>query len=412
MADLVTDPRCSFCGSPKLESVVDLGRMPLANRYLTEEELASPEPDYPLHARYCRACHLVQVEPVTSREEIFEEYAYFSSFSTSWLEHSRAFAEWAVSEFELGPGRQVLEVASNDGYLLSYFRGMGVPVLGVEPAANVAKHATAKGIATLVRFFGADTAGEIRETSGPAALVVANNVFAHVPDLNDFSAGLKRVLAEEGVVSIEVPHLLQLIERTAFDTIYHEHYSYFSLLAIECILREHGLEVFDVQELPTHGGSLRVLAGHVEQSRPAGRGLAKVRADEDRAGLASPKAYSDFARRVQEVADSFRRYLEDALSQGRSIAAYGAAAKGNTFLNYVKVGDTEISMVADLSPHKQGRYLPGTHLPIVSPEELVSFAPDDVVILPWNIREEIRSQLRGQLSSRFIVAIPELDIAV
>ena len=408
-----SSPRCQFCGAPLSLSLVDLGVTPLANSYLPAEHLARPEPQFPLHARVCGDCRLVQVEAAATPSEIFGHYAYFSSYATSWVEHARRFTEMARARWGLGAASKVVEVASNDGYLLRHFVAAGVPVLGVEPAANVAESARAIGVETDVAFFGRETAQRLKATGHAADLLVGNNVFAHVPDLNDFVAGLACLLKAEGVVSLEFPHLLKLIEQVQFDTIYHEHFSYLSLLTTERILAAHGLRVFDVAELPTHGGSLRIMACHAAATRHAeGPGLAKVRRDEIAAGLDRDDGYRGFAPKVEAVRDGLLAFLRQARAEGRTVAAYGAAAKGNTLLNYCGVGADLIACVVDRNPHKQGCFMPGSRIPIHAPEKLAELRPDYVLILPWNLKDEITAQMaevRGW-GGRFVIAVPGLTI--
>ena len=380
-------PRCHFCAAPLTLSLVDLGVTPLANSYLAPEHLARPEPQFPLHARVCNRCRLVQVEAAATPEDIFGHYAYFSSYSTSWVEHARRFTEMARERWRLGPASKVVEVASNDGYLLRHFVAAGIPVLGVEPAANVAESARAVGVATEVAFFGLETAKRLKEAGHAADLLAGNNVFAHVPDINDFVAGLACLLKPEGVISLEFPHLLKMMTEIQFDTIYHEHFSYLSLLTTERILAAHGLRVFDVAELPTHGGSLRIMACHAGCSRHAeGPGLAKVRADEAAASLDRDEGYQGFAPKVEAVRTGLLAFLRQAKAEGKTVAAYGAAAKGNTLLNYCGVGADLISCVVDRNPHKQGCFMPGSRIPIHDPAKLAELRPDYVLILPSRTR--------------------------
>ena len=406
-------PRCHFCAAPLTLSLVDLGVTPLANSYLAPEHLARPEPQFPLHARVCNRCRLVQVEAAATPEDIFGHYAYFSSYSTSWVEHARRFTEMARERWGLGPASKVVEVASNDGYLLRHFVAAGIPVLGVEPAANVAESARAVGVATEVAFFGLETAKRLKEAGHAADLLAGNNVFAHVPDINDFVAGLACLLKPEGVISLEFPHLLKMMTEIQFDTIYHEHFSYLSLLTTERILAAHGLRVFDVAELPTHGGSLRIMACHAGCSRHAeGPGLAKVRADEAAASLDRDEGYQGFAPKVEAVRTGLLAFLRQAKAEGKTVAAYGAAAKGNTLLNYCGVGADLISCVVDRNPHKQGCFMPGSRIPIHDPAKLAELRPDYVLILPWNLKDEITQQMaeiRGW-GGRFVIAIPALTI--
>ncbi|MEI6559130.1 MAG: class I SAM-dependent methyltransferase [Rhodospirillaceae bacterium] len=406
-------PRCHFCAAPLTLSLVDLGVTPLANSYLAPEHLARPEPQFPLHARVCGACRLVQVEAAATPEDIFGHYAYFSSYSTSWVEHARRFTEMARERWGLGPASKVVEVASNDGYLLRHFVAAGIPVLGVEPAANVAESARAIGVATEVAFFGLETARRLKAAGHAANLLAGNNVFAHVPDINDFVAGLACLLKPDGVISLEFPHLLKMMAEIQFDTIYHEHFSYLSLLTTERILAAHGLRVFDVAELPTHGGSLRIMACHAGCDRHAeGPGLAKVRADEAAAALDRDAGYQGFAPKVEAVRTGLLAFLRQAKAEGKTVAAYGAAAKGNTLLNYCGVGADLVSCVVDRNPHKQGCFMPGSRIPIHDPAKLAELRPDYVLILPWNLKDEITQQMaeiRGW-GGRFVIAIPTLTI--
>ena len=386
--------------------------MPLANSYLDEWQLGEPEPRYPLHARVCDRCLLVQVDDVVPPEAIFGDYAYFSSYSDSWVEHARRFAEKAIRCLELGPESLVIEVASNDGYLLKHFRNGGVPVLGIEPATNVAAVAQAAGIPTEARFFGSGFASDLVAGRRQGDLLVANNVLAHVPDLNDFVTGLATVLSPTGVLVIEVPHLLRLIESVQFDTIYHEHFSYFSLHTAERVLYAHGLEVFDVEQLPTHGGSLRLWATHADSGRGVSERVLSVREAEDAAGLLDPLRYSGFSRHVERCRQSLFDFLGAAAAKQECVVAYGAAAKGNTLLNFCGVGVSDIAYVVDRSPHKQGRFLPGSHLPIRGPERVMETRPHYLLILPWNLRDEIIGQMEVVRSwgSRFVIPVPVVQL--
>ncbi len=407
------NPACNFCGAELVDTFVDLGEMALANSYLDNSGLAKAEPAYPLHARVCRSCFLVQVEAAVPAEEIFTDYAYFSSYSESWIAHARAYAAMAANRFELGPDSLVAEVASNDGYLLKHFMAAGIPVLGIEPAANVAKVAEENGVRTEVAFFGKETAERLRGEGLAADLMAANNVLAHVPDLNDFVGGFPILLKPDGVLTFEFPHLLNLINQVQFDTIYHEHFSYLSLLAVEKTLGAHGLAVFDVEELPTHGGSLRVYARHKDSTRHAdGPGLNSVREKERNAALDQLGAYAGFEPRVMAVREALLDFLHAAKAEGKTVAAYGAAAKGNTLLNYCGVNTDLIPFVVDRSPAKQGHYLPGSHIPIFAPEKIAGEKPDYVLILPWNLRDEIMSEMAyvRDWGGQFVTAIPELRI--
>ena len=368
---------------------------------------------YPLHVHVCDQCFLVQLEEYESAENIFTDYAYFSSFSDSWLKHSETYCNKMVSRFGLNENSFVVEVASNDGYLLQYFMRQGVPVLGIEPAANVAKVAVQKGVPSLVRFFGTELAREMAAEGRCADLVLGNNVLAQVPDLNDFVEGLKTVLKPEGVLTLEFPHLLKLMELNEFDTIYHEHFSYFSMLTTVRIMEAHGLKVFDVDELKSHGGSLRVYACRAEcNSHPLQPNVAKVLADEKRAGLDSPEGYEGFARQVRETKLALVEFLLKAAKAGKSVAGYGAPGKSATLLHYCGIGKDLIEYTVDRSPHKQGRYLPGNHIPIFHPDRIRETRPDYVVILPWNLKDEIMEQLQfiREWGGRFVVPVPIVTI--
>jgi SAM-dependent methyltransferase len=404
--------RCRFCGAPLAHTFANLGMSPIANNYPSADEVGGMEPFYPLHALACEQCFLVQLEELASPEAIFSDYTYFSSYSTSWLEHCRRYAEMATARFGLGPGSQVVELASNDGYLLQYFAERGVPVLGVEPAANVAAVAVERGIPTEVEFFGREVAIGLA-TERQADLLIGNNVLAHVPDLNDFVAGMKALLAPGGVITMEFPHLERLIEERQFDTIYHEHFSYFSLLTARRVFAAHDLAIFDVDEIPTHGGSLRIYAAHADDaSHPVGDAVHALEAREERAGLTDIETYVAFGRAVQQEKREILESLIGLKNEGRTIVGYGAPAKGNTLLNYCGIGTDFIDFTVDRSPHKQGRFLPGSHIPILAPEEIGRARPDVVFILPWNLREEITEQLRyvTDWGGRFLVRAPALEL--
>jgi len=403
---------CRLCGAELKRSFVDLGATPLANSYLTAEQVAhGDERSYRLHARVCDACLLVQVDEAIPATAIFSaDYAYFSSISSTWVAHARRYAEAMIARFDLGPQSLVMEVASNDGYLLQHFRARGVPVLGIEPAASVAAAAVRIGIPTEITFFNADTAKGLVARHGRADLITANNVLAHVPDLPGFVAGFFEVLRPEGVATFEFPHLLNLIRLVQFDTIYHEHYSYFSLLVVERVLANAGLRVFDVERLPTHGGSLRVFCCRANAAHVGQPGLTQMRTLEVEAGLDRPEAYDAMAPKVAAVVGAFRKFVAAQKSSGRRLTAYGAAAKGNTFLNACGIIASDILCVADRSLAKQGRLLPGSHVPVVAPEALEKICPDDLVILPWNIADEIAAELQPLRAAgcRLWVAMPEL----
>lgn len=409
----MTAHNCRFCDAPLKHRFVDLGSTPLANAYLTEEQLRQPEPSYPLRAFVCSECWLVQADAFVSPEDIFSHYAYFSSYSDSWVEHARRFTVMARKRFGLAEASQVIEVASNDGYLLRHFVEAGVPVLGIEPAENVAEVARAAGVPTEARFFGKETAADLVARGLAADIVIGNNVLAHVPDINDFVGGLSAVLKPDGVVSVEFPHLLRLIENIQFDTVYHEHFYYLSLLAVETVFAAHGLKVFDVEELPTHGGSLRILACRTASPAHAtGSGLAKVRADEAAAAFGRTETYEAFQSRVAPIKEELLAFLNEAKQNGKTVAAYGAAAKGNTLLNFCGVGTDLIEYVVDRNPHKQGHYLPGSKLPIYAPEKMEETQPDYVLILPWNIKNEVvaANSRIGAWGGRFAVAVPKFTV--
>jgi SAM-dependent methyltransferase len=407
-------PLCRFCKTPLVDTFLDLGDQPLANSYLSAEQLAAgTERVYPLHVRVCRSCFLVQADDAVSAEHIFDEaYAYFSSYSTSWVEHARRYAEAMAVRFALGPESLVVEVASNDGYLLQHFVEMDVPVLGVEPTANTAEAARARGVPTEVAFFGEATGRDLAARGKRADLMAANNVLAHVPDIADFVSGFREVLKDEGVLTFEFPHLLNLIEKVQFDTIYHEHYSYLSLVSVEQVLRAKGLRPFDVELLTTHGGSLRLFCCHAGSGHEETPALAALRAREASAGLGRLETYAGFAPRVEAVRASFRAFLAAEKAAGRKLAAYGAAAKGNTFLNYCATTPDDITAVFDASPAKQGRFLPGSHIPILGPAAVTELRPDDLLILPWNLKDEIMGQMAyiADWGGRFVTASPETKV--
>lgn len=383
---------------------------PLSNSFLRRDQLNDMEPFYPLHAYVCGKCFLVQLQAFQSPEQIFGDYAYFSSYSDSWLAHAREYASMARERFHLDGRSQVVEIASNDGYLLQFFQGAGVPVLGIEPARNVAAAAEERGIPTVREFFGRICATSLTAQGRQADLLICNNVLAHVPDLTDFVGGLKAVLKPRGVVTIEFPHLLDLIEYSQFDTIYHEHFSYFSLFTAEQVMAAHGLSVFDVECLPTHGGSLRIYVHHTEctghQSSPR---VDALRARERAAGLTSLRAYSDFGEKANRAKHALLSFLISARRDRKKVVGYGAPAKGNTLLNYCGIRTDLLEYTVDRSPHKRGCYLPGSHIPIYSPERIMETRPDYVLILPWNLKNEIVAQMAGirEWGGRFVIPIPE-----
>ena len=410
----MTTPLCRFCKTPLVHTFLDLGRQPLANSYLSAEQLAAgTERAYPLHVRVCHECFLVQADDAVPPDAIFDDgYAYFSSYSTSWVEHARRYAVAMAERFDLGPESLVVEVASNDGYLLQHFVETDIPVLGVEPTANTAEAARARGVPTEVMFFGERTGQLLAAQGYNADLMAANNVLAHVPDIADFVAGFREMLKDEGALTFEFPHLLNLIEKVQFDTIYHEHFSYLSLLAVEQVLRANGLRPFDVERLSTHGGSLRLFCCHMGSGHEETDPLRDLREAEHAAGFDRIETYAGFAPRVEAVRESFLAFLAAEKAAGRRIAAYGAAAKGNTFLNYCAATTDDIVAVFDASPAKQGRFLPGSHLPILEPAAVREVRPDDLLILPWNLKDEIMGQMAfiGDWGGRFVTASPETRV--
>ncbi len=408
----MTATACRFCGAPVTDVFADLGMSPLANAYLPAERVNAMEPFYPLRALVCAKCFLVQLEEFETPEQIFSDYAYFSSYSSSWLEHSRRYAEQMAERLGLDSSSQVVEIASNDGYLLQFFGERQIPVLGIEPAANVAQVAIEKGVPTVVEFFGERAARELALKS-PADLLLGNNVLAHVPDLNDFVAGMKLLLKPEGVITMEFPHLLSLIERNQWDTIYHEHFSYFSFLTVSAVFAAHGLRLFDVEQLPTHGGSLRIYGAHAEDASKPDSDAARELAERERAGgYERLDTYRGFGARVEQDKREILRFLIELKQQGLRVAAYGAPAKGNTLLNYCGVRGDFIEYTCDLNPHKQGHFLPGSHIPIRSPEQLREDRPDVVLILPWNLKDEIVQQLDfvREWGGRFAARTPKLTL--
>ncbi|PPB81573.1 methyltransferase family protein [Albidovulum inexpectatum] len=408
----VTHP-CRHCGAPLSLSLVDLGMSAVANSYVPLDRADEPEPRYPLHVRVCESCWLVQVDRDVPPGEIFNEnYAYFSSFSSSWLEHARHYAESMIDRLGLGPDSLVIEIASNDGYLLRNFVRAGMPVLGIEPSASVARAAKENGVPTIVEFFGQKLAQRLHRDGLRPDLICSANVLAHVPDINDFVSGIATLLRGDAVYTVEFPHLLRMLQEVQFDTIYHEHYSYLSLLAVERIFSAHGLRVFDVQELSTHGGSLRVFACRGEASFPEMPGVSAVRAQEQAARLDTPEGYRGFADRAHAVREGLRAYLDQARSEGRRVAAYGAAAKGNTLLNFCRVDRRDIAYCVDRNPAKQNTLLPGSQIPVHGVEHLRADPPDDLLILPWNLREEIMDQLSDLRAGgmRIVTAIPEIRV--
>jgi len=406
---------CRHCGTPLEHTFVDLGSAPPCQRHLTPAELDGPELHYPLHVRVCARCLLVQLPEVLSPAEIFGrgDYAYFSAYSDSWVAHAARYAEESTRRLGLGPGSRVIEIASNDGYLLQHFAARGIPVLGVEPASNCAAAARARGVPSLVAFFGEALARRILDDQGPPDLVVANNVLAHVPDLADFVRGLGVLLSGGGVATLEFPHLLRLVEGNQFDTIYHEHYSYLGFATVDEIFRSHGLVIFDVEELPTHGGSLRVHARRKEQDLPEiAPSVARLLELERAAGMRELSWYLGFGERAAETKAALLRFLIEARRAGRRVAGYGAPGKGNTLLNACGIRRDLVGYTVDRSPHKQGNFLPGSRIPILAPERIFETRPDYLLILPWNLEAEVRQQMSGIAAwgGRFVVPIPELRV--
>ncbi len=406
-------PRCRHCDSELTVSFCDLGMSPLANSYLKADQLDRMEPFYPLHAYVCSECFLVQLQEFETPEHIFTDYAYFSSFSDSFVAHAKAYVEDMVARFGFDETSQVFEIASNDGYLLQFFVEKNVPVLGIEPAANVAKAAEEKGIPTLVEFFNPETATSLSEQGKQADLLLGNNVLAHVPALNEFVRGMKIALKPQGVITMEFPHLLRLMQDNLFDTIYHEHFSYLSLYTVERVFAEHGLRVFDVQEVPTHGGSLRIFATHTENDeQPTLPNVGAVKAAESGAGLRDLDTYRAFSERVKETKRSLLRFLMDTREQGKSVVGYGAPAKANTLLNYCGVRTDFLDYTVDRSPHKQDHFVPGVHVPIYGPERIDETKPDYVLIFPWNLKDEIMKQMAHirEWGGKFVVPIPSATV--
>ncbi|WP_441279766.1 methyltransferase domain-containing protein [Tardiphaga sp. 172_B4_N1_3] len=404
-----SDSCCRFCSAPLEHTFLDLGMSPLANSYLKNDAARADEKFFPLRAFVCSECLLVQLEEWETPENIFGDYAYFSSYSDSWLLHAKGYVEAMIARFDLNADKNVVEIASNDGYLLQYFAEHEIPVLGVEPAQNVAAVARARGIPTRVDFFGEKTARTMRREGLRASHMVANNVLAHVPNLNDFVGGISILLDDEGVATLEFPHLMRLFDECQIDTIYHEHFSYFSFLTVQKVFAAHGLTLFDVEEIPTHGGSLRIYAQHDECGiHPVSDRVAALRAKETEAGFGDLKHYMSFEERALETKHQLTEFLVAAKRDGKIVVGYGAPAKGNTLLNYCNVTSGLIEYTVDRNPHKQGHLLPGTHIPIYEPERIGVTKPDYILILPWNLQKEVVDQLDFARSwgAKFIVPIP------
>ena len=405
-------PKCRLCGSDLTRTFVDLGMSPPCESYLEGDQLDRGEVFYPLHVRICSTCLLVQLPAYLAGEDIFSHYAYFSSYSDSWVAHAKRYVDYAVSRLGLTRDSLVVEVASNDGYLLQHVRDLGIPCLGIEPAANIAEVARAKGIDTVCEFLGEATGLAVSGERGRADLVAANNVFAHVPDIVDFARGLRALVKDDGAVTIEIPHLLRLIEGRLYDTIYHEHYSYLTLLTTQRVLAEAGLAVVDVEELPTHGGSLRTWSMPVENATEPSPRVARVLADESAAGLDTLEGHDGFARVVSDARDDLVSFLVAARREGRTVAGYGAPGKGNTLLNHAGIREDLVAYTVDRSTFKQGMFLPGTHIPIHPPEKLSETRPDYILVLPWNLREEIAAQLdhTREWGAKLVVPLPTLEV--
>ena len=409
-------PKCRFCAAPLSYVQCDLGMSPLANSYVRFEDSHNKEKLYPLKVWVCDQCLLSQLEEFESPDAIFSDYLYFSSFSSSWVEHARRYCEMMVERFHFDADSQVIEIASNDGYLLQHFKARGIPVLGIEPAANVAKVAwEQKQIPSVVKFFGVQTAKELVADSKSADLLLGCNVLAHVPDINDFVGGLKIALKPAGIITFEFPHLLRLIENNQFDTIYHEHFSYLSLLAVEKIFAHHGLTLFDVEELPTHGGSLRIFARHSDNrasNAAVTSRVAAMREKETDFGLTKMATYTAFREKVKGTKDKLLKFLTEAKDAGKTVVGYGAAAKGVTLVNYCGVRDDLVDYVVDKSPHKQNHFMPGVHIPIFGPQKIFETKPDYLLILPWNLKKEISEEMEGirAWGGQFVVPIPEVHV--
>jgi C-methyltransferase C-terminal domain/Putative zinc binding domain/Methyltransferase domain len=405
--------QCLFCSTELRHTFVDLGMSPPCESYRQPKQQNEMEPFYPLHVYVCEKCYLVQLQEYINPENIFSNYAYFSSYSDSWLQHAKDYVDMVIERFQLHDQSQVVEIASNDGYLLQYFVAQGIPTLGIEPAANIAKVAIKKGIPTVVKFFGEQMARKLVEKRLHANLLLGNNVLAHTPYLNDFVKGMKIILKPQGVITMEFPHLMRLMEENQFDTIYHEHFSYFSFITVDKVFAAHGLKIFDVEELPTHGGSLRIYARHTENSsQPVSINILELRAREEAAGFTRLETYFSFGEQVKETKRKLLDFLIAAKREGKSIVGYGAPGKGNTLLNYCGIRTDFLDYTVDRSPHKQGLFLPGTHIPIFHPDKIQETKPDYVLILPWNLKEEIMTQMAHirNWGGQFVVPIPEVKV--
>ncbi len=406
-------PKCLFCGTPLEHTLVDLGMSPLCESILSVEQVNKMEAFYPLHVRVCSNCFLAQLEAYVSAEDIFTEYAYFSSYSDTWLAQCKAYADQVVERFNLNEESHVVELASNDGYLLQYFVEKKIPVLGIEPATNIAKVAVEKGIPTLNEFFGQDCAQKLVQQGKQGDLIAANNVLAHVPNLNDFVAGIKILLKPQGVFTGEIQHLMRLMEFNQFDTIYHEHFFYHTLTTLEEIFAAHGMTIFDVEELPTHGGSLRIYARHADDlSKPVGERVIDLRQREEKAGLRTLECYAHFDEQVRETKRKLLDFLIQTKREGKTVVGYGAPGKGNTLLNYCGIRTDFLDYTVDRNPYKHGKFLPGTHIPVFAPDKIKETKPDYVLILPWNVKDEIMEQMSmiREWGGKFVVPIPEVKI--
>ena len=403
---------CRFCGTQLRLTFADLATSPLANSFLSEEQLQRGETFYPLHAYVCEQCFLVQLEEFETPDHIFSDYVYFSSVSDSWVRHAQAYVAQTIPRLGLGPESSVVEIASNDGYLLQWFVEAGVPVLGIEPAANVAAVAEERGIPSLVEFFGSELASRLAGEGRHADLIIGNNVLAHVPNLNDFVEGMRILLAPGGTITMEFPHLLRLIEETQFDTIYHEHFSYLSLVAVDQVFAAHGLRLYDVEELPSHGGSLRIYAGHEDAGHETSDRLAELREREVSSGLRELETYTSFGERVRALKAELLEFLLKARAEGKTVAGYGAAAKGVTMVNYCGVRSDLVEYVADRSEHKQGLYMPGSRIPVHPPERLDETKPDYLLILAWNLKNEIIEQMSHlrEHGTKFVTPVPHVEV--
>jgi 2-polyprenyl-3-methyl-5-hydroxy-6-metoxy-1,4-benzoquinol methylase len=403
---------CRLCHAPLTTTFVDLGMSPLCESFLTADQIDEMECYFPLHALVCNRCYLVQLREYVRPENIFTEYAYFSSFSTSWVEHARKYCQMIKERLGLGPTSRVFEIASNDGYLLQHFLQLGIPVTGVEPAVNVAEAARRRNVPTIVEFFGFELAQRLAATGQRADLIIGNNVLAQVPDLNDFAAGLAHLLATEGVITLEFPHLERLIEGNQFDTIYHEHFSYFSLIAIDHLALRHGLKVFDVEELPTHGGSLRIYLSNQEAPHAVGASVAKLRRREEDIGLRDIATYTRFQPKVHSTKRKLLSFLIECKENGKRLCGYGAPGKGNTLLNYCGIGTDFLDFLVDQNPYKHGRFTPGMHIPIRPVAAIEESRPDYLLVLPWNLRDEISAQMRyiSQWGGKLLIPIPTVQV--